>query len=56
MCLYIARIDSDEKFTLVFDLSEVTETDRFVSRREELASMHMRLSDNTSRRHTWASC
>lgn len=45
-----ARINSEESFSVGFSLSEVSETEHFVARREELAVMHKTLSEDVSRR------
>ncbi|KAL9103273.1 MAG: hypothetical protein Q9163_001675 [Psora crenata] len=45
-----ARINSDEKFSVVFSLSEVIETNHFVARQEELTTMHKTLGGGTARR------
>lgn len=45
-----ARINSDEKFSLVFSLSKVTETNHLVARQEELAAMQKTLGGGTGRR------
>ena len=50
MTLFAARINSDENFSVVFSLSEVIETSRFVARQEELAAIHETLGGGTSRR------
>ena len=49
MILFPARINSDEDFSLVFSLSEVIETNHFVARQEELATMHKKLGGGTGR-------
>ncbi|KAI4260720.1 MAG: hypothetical protein LQ352_000112 [Teloschistes flavicans] len=46
----VARQDSKEKFSLVFSLSEVTETNNFVARQEELAEVNKTLGSGTGRR------
>ncbi|KAI4261199.1 MAG: hypothetical protein L6R42_003599 [Xanthoria sp. 1 TBL-2021] len=45
----VARVNSDEKFSLVFSLSEVIETNHFVARQEELAAIHKTLGSGTGR-------
>jgi len=50
MTLSSARISSDESFSVVFSLSEVSETEHFVARQEELNAMHKALSEGSGRR------
>jgi ATP/maltotriose-dependent transcriptional regulator MalT len=45
----IARIDTDETFSVDFSLSEVPETEHFVSRREELTEIHKTLGGDGTR-------
>lgn len=49
MNLCAARTISDEKFSVIFSLSEVIETNHFVARQEELAAMHKTLGGGTRR-------
>jgi ATP/maltotriose-dependent transcriptional regulator MalT len=51
-----ARINSDEKFSLVFSLSKVTETNHLVARQEELAAMQKTLGGGTGRRAVTLHC
>jgi ATP/maltotriose-dependent transcriptional regulator MalT len=50
MTLLTARINSKESFSIVLSLSEVSETEHFVAREEELAEMHKALSEGSGRR------
>jgi len=50
MTLSSARISSNESFSVVFSLSEVSETEHFVARQEELNAMHKALSKGSGRR------
>jgi ATP/maltotriose-dependent transcriptional regulator MalT len=50
MTLSSARISSNESFSVVFSLSEVSETEHFVARQEELNAMHKALSEGSGRR------
>jgi hypothetical protein len=45
----IARINTEETFSVGFSLSEVSETEHFVARQEELAEIHKTLSGDGSR-------
>ena len=45
-----ARVNLEESFSIVFSLSEVSETGNFVARQEELDAMHKTLSENAGRR------
>ncbi|KAF2804401.1 tetratricopeptide repeat domain-containing protein [Mytilinidion resinicola] len=44
-----ARMNAEESFSLDFSLSDVSETDRFVARQDELAEMHKTLDDDMRR-------
>ena len=50
MTLSSARINSNESFSVVFSRSEVSETEHFVARQEELNAMHKALSEGSGRR------
>jgi ATP/maltotriose-dependent transcriptional regulator MalT len=45
----IARIDTDETFSVDFSLSEVPETEHFVARQEELTEIHKTLGGDGTR-------
>jgi hypothetical protein len=45
----IARIDTDESFSVDFSLSEVSETEHFVARQEELTEIHKTLGGDSTR-------
>lgn len=47
---HIARINAEETFSVSFSLSEVSETEYFVARQEELTEIHSTLSGDGSRR------
>lgn len=47
---FIVRINAEETFSVSFSLSEVSETEHFVARQEELAQIHKTLSGDGSRR------
>ena len=44
-----ARVKPEESFSIVFSLSEVSETSHFLARQEELDAMHQILSDGSGR-------
>jgi hypothetical protein len=46
---FIVRIDVDEPFSVSFSLSEVSDTEDFVARQDELAEIYKTLSDDGSR-------
>ena len=46
----IARLNAEEAFSVSFSLSEVSETEYFVAREEELTEIHSTLSSDGSRR------
>jgi hypothetical protein len=47
---FIVRINAEKTFSISFSLSEVSETQHFVAREDELAEIHRALSGNDSRR------
>lgn len=47
---FIVRINAEETFSVSFSLSEVSETEHFVARQEELAEIHKTLGSDGSRR------
>lgn len=50
MTLTAARINSEECFSVLFSLSEASETDHFVARQDELDAMRKTLTDGPGRR------
>ena len=49
MTLSLARISSNESFSVIFSLSEVSNTEHFVARQEELNVMYETLSEGSGR-------
>ncbi|KAF2741633.1 hypothetical protein M011DRAFT_377150, partial [Sporormia fimetaria CBS 119925] len=46
----VARINLDQSFSVVFRLSEASETSHFVARQAELTAIHQRLNEGSGRR------